>query len=120
MGDGDTGAACAWIGCFHFRTSGLMMKRFFLLTIVWLGLAAVAHAGPWPAQCIQPIALGQTVSGTLAASDCTIAYGSDNYYTDVYSFNGTKGQQIAITMRSTQIDSYLELHPANEMDENAL
>ncbi len=51
----------------------------------------------------------QTVSGMLTAADCNVNFDQDVYYTDLYTFSGTAGQQITITMRSTVVDSYLIL-----------
>lgn len=53
-----------------------------------------------------PIALGQTLNGSLAAGDCDLG---DDIYIDFYSFNGTAGQPIWIAMSSTAVDSYLYL-----------
>ena len=53
----------------------------------------------------------QTVSGMLTSSDCGVNFDQDFYYTDLYTFSGTAGQQISITMRSTAVDSYLILTP---------
>lgn len=47
-----------------------------------------------------PIAFGQTISGALTTSDCTIA-GQPNRYADPYTFTGTAGQRIAVTMRGS-------------------
>ena len=52
----------------------------------------------------------QTVNGTLTASDCGVNIGGELFYTDLYQFNGTAGQQISILQTSTAIDSYLILH----------
>jgi hypothetical protein len=61
---------------------------------------------------VQTIACGQTVSGTLASTDCTTSNGSD---ADLYQFSGTNGQTVTITQRSTSFDSYLALfNPANQ------
>jgi len=55
---------------------------------------------------ISPIALNQSINGSLAATDCLV----DNKYTDKYSFSGTAGQQIVVTMNSGTMDSYLRLY----------
>ncbi len=54
-------------------------------------------------QSYTPIALNQTINGALTTSDCTI--GGSTSYVDQYSFNGTAGQKIAITMRSITLSS---------------
>lgn len=63
----------------------------------------------------QPINFGQTVAGTLANGDCvspTTKPGQnqpDGSLADEYTFNGTAGQQISISMTSTAFDTYLFL-----------
>ncbi|HEU4479949.1 MAG TPA: pre-peptidase C-terminal domain-containing protein [Pyrinomonadaceae bacterium] len=60
------------------------------------------------ASCLStPIALGQTINGTLQAGDCRLPI--DGSFLDVYTFNGTAGQQIAIAQASTALDSFLVL-----------
>ncbi|MEP6922110.1 MAG: PPC domain-containing protein, partial [bacterium] len=54
-----------------------------------------------------PIASGQTLNGTLSATDCVL---QDNTAYDSFSFTANAGQQVAITMTSTsQVDPYLFL-----------
>ncbi len=56
------------------------------------------------------INIGQTINGQLtSASDCSFSDELNQYF-DSYIFNGTAGQQIAISMNSTAIDSYLRLY----------
>ena len=57
----------------------------------------------------QPINFGQTVSGTLANGDCLNPVEGDGSLVDEYTFNGTVGQQITITMNSTAFDTVLYL-----------
>jgi hypothetical protein len=47
---------------------------------------------------------GQEVQGTLAANDSTLPSGE---HADVYSFAGTQGDTISLTLNSTAIDPYL-------------
>ena len=54
-----------------------------------------------------PISPGQTINGTLATSDC--AFVGTTKYVDVYTFNGTAGQKIAVSMSSSAFDTYLNL-----------
>lgn len=54
-----------------------------------------------------PISIGQTVNGNLTTSDCPL---DDGTFYDVYSFNGTAGQRIAVTMTSNQFDTFLVLN----------
>jgi hypothetical protein len=58
-----------------------------------------------------PIAYGETKSGTLTTGDCTNPIDQDNTPVDYYTFSGTVGQQISITMTATSgnIDPYLYL-----------
>jgi len=61
------------------------------------------------------IAYNQTVNGTLATSDCAVNIDGEPFYTDIYTFSGTAGQQISIAMNSAAVDSYLILHtPSGE------
>jgi len=53
------------------------------------------------------IAAGQTINGTLTTSDCFFT--GSTHYVDVYTFNGTAGQQISINMTSGTFDTYLYL-----------
>ena len=54
-----------------------------------------------------PITIGQTVNGNLTTSDCPA---DDGTFYDVYSFSGTAGQRIAISMSSSQFDTFLILN----------
>jgi hypothetical protein len=54
-----------------------------------------------------PITVGQTVSnGSLAAGDCLLP---DGTLFDLYTFSGTAGQQVSISMSSTAFDTFLYL-----------
>src|SRR5687767_1610339 len=66
-----------------------------LLLLLLLPLAARAQTR------IQP---GQTVNGRLAASDPTLTDGS-HYH--LYEYRGRAGEQVQITMRSADFDTYL-------------
>ena len=100
------------------------MKRFLVLAVLCLAVATAARAAaPWPTGCIQPIVAGQTISGTLVMSDCSYYFDgapSNLYYTDVYSFSGTAGQQIAIAMNSSAVDAWLDLYIVNDVTADAL
>jgi FG-GAP-like repeat/Bacterial pre-peptidase C-terminal domain len=56
-----------------------------------------------------PITVGQTVNGSLAASDCKSRVRGVSFNSDRYSFSGTAGQQIFITLSSATFDTYLYL-----------
>lgn len=99
------------------------MKRLLVLAVTWFAIVAAAQAAPWPSNCVQPITVGQTISGTLTTSDCSFYFGTDSanlYYTDVYSFSGTAGQQIAIAMNSTAVDAWLDLYNVNDLSADAM
>ena len=53
-----------------------------------------------------PITVGQTVNGQLSAGDCVL---NDGSFADLYSFSGTTGQQIAISLNSSAFNAYLLL-----------
>lgn len=62
---------------------------------------------------LQSISCGQTVSGSLASSDCVL---NDGSYADYYEFDGTSGQDVTVTMRSSSVDSYLALLDPHDND----
>ncbi len=59
-----------------------------------------------PCTMTVPIALGQTINGTLAAGDCAL---NDGTFIDFYSFNGTAGQPVSLSLNSSAFDTYLFL-----------
>ena len=54
-----------------------------------------------------PISIGQTVNGNLTTSACPLG---DGTFYDAYSFTGTAGQRIAVSMSSSQFDTFLILN----------
>ncbi|MCA1642478.1 MAG: pre-peptidase C-terminal domain-containing protein [Acidobacteria bacterium] len=54
-----------------------------------------------------PITVGTPVSGSLATTDCKLP--ADASFIDVYTFSGTAGQAISISMTSSAFDTYLFL-----------
>ncbi|HLG17349.1 MAG TPA: cohesin domain-containing protein [Blastocatellia bacterium] len=56
-----------------------------------------------------PISIGQTVSGALSSTDCPSRVRGSGYFSDRYSFSGTAGQQVSISLSSTTFDTYLYL-----------
>jgi len=111
-----------YVGNFTFTQTG--NYRFFpayrLAGNVWkIGLLNEIPADPGiiynlnfnvsGATCPSPssIIIGQTINGSLQSGDCTYTDGS---YYDAYTFNGTSGQQIYITLNSTQFNAYLLLY----------
>ena len=62
-----------------------------------------------PCDTAVEISINQSVSGQLSLADCRL---EDASFADFYTFNGTQGQEVTITMNSTAFDTYLGL--ANE------
>jgi len=64
-------------------------------------------------RCTTPIAVGDTVSATLADADCLVefpaALGPVFAYVRKYEFSGRQGQRVAMAMDSNVIDAYLML-----------
>jgi hypothetical protein len=61
---------------------------------------------------LTPIAYGETKQGSLTAGDCTNSIDQDGTLVDLYTFDGTAGQQVSITMTATapgNVDPYLYL-----------
>ncbi|MEO8649505.1 MAG: pre-peptidase C-terminal domain-containing protein, partial [Acidobacteriota bacterium] len=70
---------------------------------------------------VTPLTYNQTVNGTLAGSDCPVNLGGDIYNTDIFTFNGTAGDQISITQTSAAVDSYLVMRSPsgqNSLEDN--
>lgn len=64
-----------------------------------------------------PLPLRQTVQGNLQNGDC---FYTDGSLYDAYTFNGTAGQQIYITLNSTQFNAYLFLFQGSYPSGNLL
>ncbi|MEL6615300.1 MAG: DUF4344 domain-containing metallopeptidase, partial [Bacteroidota bacterium] len=58
------------------------------------------------ADAIPALALGRSVSGTLASGDETLG---DGTYVDMFTYAGSPGEEIEITMTSPDFDTYLIL-----------
>src|SRR5438132_9171811 len=75
---------------------------------------AVANFTGYPITCsaftVTPITVGQTVSGTLAANDCTSPINGISYHADRYSFSGVEGEAFTIEATSTEINGYLYVY----------
>jgi len=67
-------------------------------------LEVQAAAPAPPVRTSGTIAVGQTVRGTLDASD---PKADDDSHYDLWNFRGTAGQKITITLRSSDFDAYL-------------
>jgi len=85
----------------------------------FLGSLSAGKEGARPLRTAQPqdcvngtpsvdgIACNSTANGQLANTDCFIS--DDTSYYDVYSFDGTSGQQVTLTMSSSAFDTFLFL-----------
>jgi hypothetical protein len=65
---------------------------------------------------LTPIAYGETKQGSLTVGDCTNPIDQDGTLVDLYTFNGTAGQQVSITMTTAapgNVDPYLYLIQPN-------
>ena len=91
------------------------MRRLLVILVLWLAAANMALAAAWPQECIHPITGGQSVDAILNNPNCTRTNGAGHgpFFVDVYSFFGTAGQQVTITM-STEFDACLELHDVDD------
>ncbi|MET0623611.1 MAG: FG-GAP-like repeat-containing protein, partial [Pyrinomonadaceae bacterium] len=77
------------------------------LTIAGRTFTVTQAAGSGGGGCTSsPISFGQTVNGTLQSTDCNF---SDGSLYDTYTFNGTAGQSVIISMNSSAFDTYLFL-----------
>jgi hypothetical protein len=112
-------------GVYYFHANSLSGGQTGAYTLsVQAGGAPVAAADPTPTPRrtggqAQPgtIRSGQTVNGSLAASDPKL--GDDSHY-DLYTYQGTPGENIEITMTSAAFDAYLGGGPgADEAIEGA-
>ena len=79
--------------------------------------------GEPPAISTQPITPGQTISGELTTSDQVLppatASSGASFYFDAYRFSAAAGTTLAIDMRSSQVDAFIQLYrvrtdPPNE------
>ena len=91
------------------RTALRLVVALFTLSLT--GAAQLASAQTCP---VTAIAYGQTISGTLATTDCYEEISGVRFYLDQYNFTGTAGQRIAITNSSSAFNADLTLiHPNN-------
>jgi len=60
------------------------------------------------APCVQAISIPQTINGGLSTGSCRSPIRGNLYYADRYTFTGTAGQGVAITL-SAAFDTYLYL-----------
>jgi len=71
--------------------------------------AASSSSSPAAGCNAQALAIGGSVNGALAAGDCQSGARGSAYYTDIYSFSGTAGQQIFVQVNSSVFDTYAYL-----------
>jgi hypothetical protein len=77
------------------------------------GTALAAWA--MPAQAQQVVRAGQTINGSLSASDATISSGE---YIDRYTLSGRAGETLTIRVESGAIDPYLLMRGPNGFSED--
>lgn len=72
----------------------------------------ITQSGTSPDCSLTPIGLGQTVGGTLTTSSCQSPIRGDNFYSNRYVFTVSAGQQVSISMSSTNApntDTFISL-----------
>lgn len=89
-----------------------------MVLLLWSAGPGAKQLSAWQAAracTVVGITAGVAVDGTLTASDCLSPEGP--YYTDVYSFNGSAGQSISISLTASAFDPYLLLiGPAGKVE----
>jgi alpha-tubulin suppressor-like RCC1 family protein len=71
--------------------------------------AASSSSTPVANCSAQAITAGSTVNGALVVGDCQSGVRGTSYYTDIYSFSGTAGQQVFVQLNSGVFDTYAYL-----------
>ena len=72
-----------------------------------LAVRSLGNGGGAPVAAGSSLRLGQTVSGDLAASDETL---DDGTHFDYYTYEGTPGEEIVVTLESEDFDPYMILN----------
>ena len=72
----------------------------------------ITQSGTGPDCPLTPINLGQTVTGSLTASDCHSPLRGNFHFADRYFFSASAGQQVAISM-SSSVNPFLALIDPN-------
>ena len=97
------------------------MNKLIRNIALWVFLAPLLlwSAPSATAQCVfQSISYGQTISGSLSATDCVDNL-SSAFYVDRYQFTGAAGDKVAIQMTSTSFDNWLVLRfPSGKFTNN--
>jgi metallopeptidase family M12-like protein/pre-peptidase/uncharacterized protein DUF4214 len=76
----------------------------------------ITQSGTGPDCAVASIASGQTINGILSTTDCQSPIRGNGFYTDRYSFDVTAGQQVAISLSSSNApttDTFLTLMGPN-------
>jgi hypothetical protein len=91
-------------GTYYIRANTLTGGQTGAYTLrVDAGAPGASHGRARSAE-IRNIGPGETVQGTFSASDDRL---EDDTHFQVYRYRGTPGQQIVVTMRSSDFDAYL-------------
>ena len=69
----------------------------------------ITQSGTGPDCSNTTIAFGQTINGSISTGDCQSPVRGNGYYTDRYVFNASAGHQVAITLSSASVDTFLTL-----------
>ena len=107
-GGGTNSRIPAGSGFFTLPTTGVytILANSFSASVTGPYVLTLSAQGAGGACASAAIAFGQTINGTLSNTDCTL---SDSSFFDSYTFNGTAGQSISISMTSPTFDTYLLL-----------
>ena len=101
-----SGASGAGNGTVNFSVAGNNGPQRTATIVVGGQVFTINQGGGGPC-APTPISIGQTVNGNLSTNDCPLG---DGTFYDAYSFNGTAGQRVAISMTSNEFDTFLILN----------
>lgn len=93
------------VGCPTLSPAALL--RFLAVSLLVLGLGVEA------ASAQVAIAAGQTLNGRLESGDGLL---EDDSFFDLFEYRGQPGEQIVITLRSSDFDAFLQGGPADGND----
>ncbi|MET0623332.1 MAG: Calx-beta domain-containing protein, partial [Pyrinomonadaceae bacterium] len=106
---GATGTGSGTVG-YTVAANTVNLSRTGTLTVADQTFTVTQAAGVCASS--SPISFGQTANGTLSTTDCR-AVNQSGSYADRYTFGGTAGQQIVISLSSAAYDTYLYLYAPN-------
>lgn len=92
---------------FTVQANATTSARQIVLTVAGQSFT-ILQGGASGSCVVTPIALNQTINGTIAASDCG-SLRAPTFPTDRYSFTGTAGQRVALRADSSIFDTFLYL-----------